>query len=400
MTDIILFSDQVWDRVVPTNRQQVAARLPDHLDCRVVYVESPSFMASPALSIGRYNDGYHFVEPDRERISASVTRIAERVWTVSPLLPLPHRYAKAVPGLVFGAVRWFARRACERLRIINPLVWSYSPFGAAYLPQAVDPRGFVFDCVDRYDRLEYYTDYDVDVARRQSDTLNRADVVFVSSDTLYERFQETHPNVHLTGNAADIDLFRSARPGGAAPPAPELQEVSGPIIGFYGLLTEYKLDFELLRMLAERRPDVTLVLIGPEAEPLPGWIESSSNVIRFPRIPQRDLPGYITVFDLCLLPYEVNEYTSGIEPLKLYEYLAAEKPVVATDFSNLPTPKEWLRIAGSRDEFVDLVDEVLADPPEEFDLDLESHDWDAKIQKMLEVVRRKRLLDCSRTQSK
>lgn len=398
--NVVVFADQVWDSDVPTNRQQVAARLPRHLDFRVLYVEPPSFALSPLFGLGRTNDSsYHFVTGERRRRSISIEAVSDSVHVISPLLPIPHRYAKRTPELVFASVRWFVVRAMERLDVRKPLVWSYSPFGMKYLPMSTSPSGIVYDCVDRYDQLDYYGDYGVDVSECQESMLDASDVVFVSSGSLYDRFSDQHPTVKLTGNAADLSLFETAQKDGGAKIASEIEDISSPIAGFYGVLSGYKLDFDLLESLVKSINELTLVLLGPAKADLPAWVEDRDDVRRVSRKSQHELPRYLTVFDVCLLPYLTNEYTAGVEPLKLYEYLAAAKPVVATPFSELPDLGTWLQTEAAGDEFVDAVRSILNSPPADSLPDLSGKDWSAKIDGMLSVLAREGLLPNARNDS-
>lgn len=398
--DVVVFADQVWDSDVPTNRQHLAARLPDHLECRVLFVESPSFFPAPSLGLGRRTDStFHVVgDADRRRLSPSLIRLTESLYVLQPLLPAPHRHLKRVPSFLFAATRWFLSRAASRLDIDSPLVWSYSPFGSAYLPAGLMPRAYVYDCVDRYRELSYYRDYALDVAVHERKVLDDSDVVFATSQGVADGLPTSHESVHVVGNAADVDLFRTAHPEGTATPPPELADVDD-VIGFYGALSGYKLDFELLQAVAESFPDATFVLLGPDDGDLPAWIETRQHVRRIGRRPQHDLPGYLAAFDVCLLPYEQSEYTAGVEPLKLFEYFAAGKPVVATDFGTLPD-HDGLHVAATEEEFVELVGAALSGESGPVDATaIEERSWDAKIDRMLSILEAEGLVEGRRSQS-
>lgn len=97
------------------------------------------------------------------------------------------------------------------------------------------------------------------------------------------------------------------------------------------------LDLDMIRFLAEQRPDWSFVLVGPVAESHSEFYAQIERLKDRPNVfllgPKRpeELPSYINEFDVCLLPYvkgEISSYYSA--PLKFFEYLAAGKPVVST----------------------------------------------------------------------
>jgi len=75
------------------------------------------------------------------------------------------------------------------------------------------------------------------------------------------------------------------------------------------------------------------------------------------------IPDYIGAFDVCLVPYVVDEFTSNISPAKLNEYLAVGKPVVSTDLAEVRRFNEAndgvVRIGATREEFLHEVQATL-----------------------------------------
>ncbi len=72
-----------------------------------------------------------------------------------------------------------------------------------------------------------------------------------------------------------------------------------------------------------------------------------------------EVPCYIAACDVCLLPYRVNEWTRNIDSLKLYEYLACGKPVVATDVPAARRFSEVVKIVTGEAQFITNMNEAL-----------------------------------------
>jgi glycosyltransferase involved in cell wall biosynthesis len=120
--------------------------------------------------------------------------------------------------------------------------------------------------------------------------------------------------------------------------APEVRELPKPVLGFAGNMQASKVDFDLLEAVAKAWPAGTLLLVGPErpeTETQLRRLASLPNVRWVGMKPYAELPSYVAAFDVALIPYLENEYTRSCFPLKVFEYLAAGKPVVASGLPEL-----------------------------------------------------------------
>ena len=137
-----------------------------------------------------------------------------------------------------------------------------------------------------------------------------------------------------------------------------------PILGFVGTLFKF-LDFDLLEMVARVHGDKSLVLLGPveaHARDAVTRLAQLPNVVHIEGQPQRDIPGFVTAFDVCLNPFCRSEAADSVNPLKVYEYLASGRPVVSTAMKALQREDagRMIAFAASRSEFCRLIDECLA----------------------------------------
>lgn len=151
--------------------------------------------------------------------------------------------------------------------------------------------------------------------------------VFTVSPTMQARKGVLNPHSAQLSNGVDYEAF--------ATPAPEpadLRPIPHPRIGYAGYIKK-QLDWDLMLTLACRRPEWSFVFVGartphPEIAQVLAQLETLPNVYFLGAKATSELAAYPQHFDVCVMPYRVNDYTKYIYPLKLHEYLASGQPVV------------------------------------------------------------------------
>ena len=132
-----------------------------------------------------------------------------------------------------------------------------------------------------------------------------------------------------------------------------------PIIGYYGALASW-FDYELVKYLANERPNYNIVLLGIKYDDT----FDKSDLCDFPNIhflgPRNYdiLPNYASHFDVCTIPFLINDITQATSPLKLFEYMALGKPIVTTQMYECQKYNSVM-IAKTQKEFVELIDKAL-----------------------------------------
>jgi glycosyltransferase involved in cell wall biosynthesis len=228
--------------------------------------------------------------------------------------------------------------------------------------------------------------------------LARADLVFATSETLAQRLRAHGARaLHTVPNVAEVALFARAHE-----PLPEPEALRGlphPRAIYVGNLAGYRVDFALLERLA--RDGVSLVLVGPAGLGDPGAAPAAAaglaalpNVRALGPQPRDALPALLRHADVALVPFLDNAHTRGSFPLKVWEYLAAGLPVVATPLPNLRAlaGEGVLALAAEPDAFAAAVRAAAAgDGPQARRARLErarAHDWPARMDELCEAVGR------------
>jgi len=277
-----------------------------------------------------------------------------------------------------------------RLGMRQPILWLCRPWQADVVGRYGE-RLLLYHVVDEYAAYEVEFADRAGMVRREAivamerGLLRQADLVIVTSPALLKAKRPFNPHTYLVRNGVDYAAFDAVLADPSPPPS-DIAALPPPVIGFAGVINE-KIDLRLLREVACAHPEWSLALIGPITlrfgrEQL-GWLELP-NVHFLGFKPVELLPRYIAACQVCLMPYKVNEWTRHIDPLKMYEYLAAGRPVVSTD---IPSARDFappLRIAHDAHGFVSEIEAALAESDETqreaFRQLAAQHTWEVRVE--------------------
>jgi glycosyltransferase involved in cell wall biosynthesis len=274
------------------------------------------------------------------------------------------------------------RQVDARHFITDPIVVTTFPYAVDFMKAL--PGGLkVYYCVD--DFLDYPGVNHRDWAVMEAELLESVDALVVTSRHLAGKRTTGCPLLHLP-HGVDFDHFHAAcaRPR----PVPALEAIPRPIVGFFGLISEW-VDRELIAHLSAAFPEVSFVLIG-RAEADLAALAGRPNVHCLGFVPYAELPQYARYFDVGLIPFVLNRLTLAVNPLKLMEYFALGLPVLATRLPELESIGGPLRLAVTREEFAAGLREILATGTERLADDAvataRANTWDARVEELSEFL--------------
>jgi glycosyltransferase involved in cell wall biosynthesis len=193
------------------------------------------------------------------------------------------------------------------------------------LADALPAARLVYDCLD--DFAAFHPDAGR-IEEAEARLAARADVVFATAEALETRMRRLNARTVRLPNGADGDHFAPAA-AAVLPAPPDVARIPGPVLGYVGEMARW-FDAELVQALARHDPSWQIVLIGPVHGDGIAPLRALPNVHYLGPKPYRELPAYLHRFDVGLLPFRIDRLTAAVDPVKLYEYLAAGKPVVST----------------------------------------------------------------------
>jgi glycosyltransferase involved in cell wall biosynthesis len=378
--DIVCVGFADWDTELPTNQHHLMSRLA--VDNRVLFIESLG-LRRPQLA-GR--DVKRIVKRLRRGL-APARRAPEGLHVLSPLV-LPLHANAAVRRLNARLLPALVRRSIKHLNFTDPILWAYVPQAEALL-DALNPSLVVYHCVDD---IAAQPGVDADSFRAaEARFAARADLVLASAPALAARMRTLNDNVLYAPNVADTATFATALQPGPVDPA--IDALPHPRIVFTGAVVATKLDVALIVDVARARPDWSFALVGPT-----GMGDPSTDVSALHDVPNihllggrhhTALPDVLRGADAGIIPYASNQLTASIFPMKVYEYLAAGLPVVATALPALANV-DAIATAPDAPAFVAALDAALSHTS-----DAEraarsqaaaAHSWDARLTEIAQAI--------------
>ena len=215
----------------------------------------------------------------------------------------------------------------------------------------------IYDCMDDWRNWPSEPKPGPSSLSDQDELAGESDLLIVTSRELRDSFAKEGAVPEIIPNAADFDSFQGGTGGSACLSIPK------PIIGYYGAIADW-FDLDLMAELAASRPQYSFVLIGEVTLSGIGKLKNLPNVHLLGEKPYRELPGYLRQFDVCTLPFTMNQLTRAVDPVKIYEYLSQGKPVVSVPLPELSSLSDLLYFAQGPAEFAHQIDRALTENDE------------------------------------
>lgn len=383
--DIICFSND-WDGD-PLSKKHIVLRLAQKN--RVLWVNSTG-NRNPTATVRDLRRAWKKLR----QFAGGCRSVANNITVFSPLV-IPFHGNRAARWINVRLLRWSLRRACRKLGFRDPITWTFVP-SSADVAGTLGERMVIYHCVDEFSKFTG-TDESA-ILTMERGLMAKADMVVVSSSRLLETKRAHNPNTFLVTHGVDVAHFRHACLPETIVPA-DCANLKGPIIGFFGLIADW-VDLEVVRYLAEARPEWSFLLIG-EVQTDTTALSQYDNVHILGRRSYESLAAYCKAFDVAILPFVVNELTVAANPLKLREYLAAGLPVVATPLPEVLKLSAFVRLAPTPREYLQQIEALLAEgrrgPDPAVSRLMERESWDEKVEELSDIVTR--LNDSERTGS-
>ncbi len=391
--DIIMIAAEPWENSIWRRRHHVAWNLAR--DNRVLFVEPPFTVMSPLSAKIKWR---HILNLGRLKYRGR-NLYSYSPWKLLPLsLPGSYRfdYDSINRKIIFSDLK----KIVEHLEFKAPVLWVY------FSPNQYDYYGLFGEKIvvaDWYDKFTAISGYDVpeeyilDIQQKERTILKNADLVFAVSEKLYADIKPLNNNVEIISQGVDYEAFQNAEGKEDKIISHFFEGIRKPVLGFLGMM-HHIVDFELLNYIAQAHPDWSLLLMGPKnlwnkADiALFKMLSARKNVYYTGNVQRELIPIYLKYTDVCLMPMkkiEINRYAST---LKLWEYMASGKPIVAIDQGIKYDCYELIRVASDEKEFVQAIDQCLKEEKGILSLSqkrkavAEAHSWQKRVETMLELI--------------
>lgn len=371
MSTLIVFSHLRWDFVYQ-RPQQLLSRLAQHF--QVLFVEEPIVGADRAV-LERLQPCLN-VEVLRPHVTGTAAGFHD----------------EHMPQLGAMLAAYIEGRA-----ITDYWLWFYTPM-ATPLAKDLLPVGVVYDCMDE---LSAFRHAPPQLLLREHALFKISDLVFTGGQSLYESKRGRHPRVHCFPSSVDVVHF--SKYVNVLRAAQESAEVRPPRIGYCGVIDE-RIDMGIVDAVARSHGDWEIVMVGPVVKVDPKSLPQRANIVWLGQKDYGDLPMLMSDWDVCMMPFALNEATRFISPTKTLEYMAAGKPIVSTAIRDVVTPYgNIVAIAETPKAFITACEQALLQSPEDRARQawaraavLAGTSWDRTVENMVALMNAEIRVGCRR----
>jgi UDP-galactopyranose mutase len=359
---VIVFSHLRWDSVFQ-RPHQLLTRIAQRQ--RVIFVEEPCLSDQPRAY-------WEFANPRPGIIVCRPHSPIPATGFCDEQLPM---FRQLIPELV------------HELKLKSYITWFYTPLAIPLL-ELFEPEATVYDCMDALDK---FANASPALVLREEELLQRANLVFTGGPSLYRRIEGRHINAHCFPSSVDAAHFAKATQDC---PQPATQAgLPNPRLGYFGVIDE-RLDLGLIEAVATQRPEWQIVMVGPIVKISPETLPRRDNIHYLGQQPYDELPNFVAGWNVCMMPFALNDATEFISPTKVLEYMAAEKPIVSTSITDVAMPYGHIvYLADTATDFIAAGNEALtadlAERERRISLMrrvLSSTSWDLTVQQMLQII--------------
>ncbi|OGY92977.1 MAG: hypothetical protein A3B31_00370 [Candidatus Komeilibacteria bacterium RIFCSPLOWO2_01_FULL_53_11] len=279
------------------------------------------------------------------------------------------------------------KAVAERLELRDMVVWSFFPPAMKHTG-SLGQRLTVFDAVDNWAEHSSYRQFVPMLKENYAYIKEKADIIFTVADELQKLF-DNQPNVYWIPNGVDLAHYQTPR----RLVNRDIADIQRPIVGYIGIIQD-RVDVDMIVDLARMNPDKSFVMVGPVwSDRDKQRLETRENVHVLGYKSYDEAPAYIQQFDVALIPHKVSTFITSTNPMKVYEYLACGKPVVATRHSGAEMFQDAVYLAADTAEFHSSIGRALVEDSSDKQRmrrdAVREYSWSATVSQMLMIVKKK-----------
>jgi len=347
--NIIIFNDD-WGRF-PSTLQHVARVLMKYNN-RIYWVGS--------LGLRRPQINFSDIKRAMQKILKVLFKSGKNnvVNEITPNLIFPF----VIPFHDFKIIRLFntflisraVKKVLARHDASNPILITSAPITDQLIGKLQESCAFYY-CVDDYSSMEGAFK---SIPELEKKLVEKVDGVFAVSDFLFQTRKSSKGKTFFAPQGVETDHFKKTNQL-----APQVKDIKKPVIGFFGLISEW-IDLDVIYDCVKYYPDYSFLLIGKTVRDLSRFYDCK-NFTYLGAIDYKELLKYASVFDVGLIPFELNEVSIASNPLKLLEYFSLGIPVVSSNLPEVCKFNDLVFVAKDRNEFVQLIKKAVEDNRDE-----------------------------------
>lgn len=373
--DIIIFNDD-WGRF-PSTLQHVAKVLIEN-DNRLFWIGSLG-LRQPKLNLSDIKRAFQKLLSIAKPKNVIENESEKKPILIHPFV-IPLHDFKLIKRINSFFISSAVKKVLTEHQAVNPILITASPVTDEIIGKLGESCSFYY-CVDDYSSMEGAFKC---ILPSEKKILEKVDGVFAVSKVLMES-RRHRTETHFAPQGVNVNHFKKVEHLDE-----RVSSIKKPVVGFFGLITEW-IDLELILSCVKKYPDFTFLLIGKSTRDLSAFYDCK-NFLYLGPIDYNLLPKYASVFDVGLIPFEVNPVTVASNPLKMLEYFSLGISVVTTNLPETRKFSDLAYIADSNEEFVEMVgravQEITFEKSQAMIDKAKEYSWEAITEKVFDLVQK------------
>lgn len=238
-----------------------------------------------------------------------------------------------------------------------------------------------------YDLMDLYSGFEgakKELVKGEQELIINSDIVITTANNLFDHAKSLNKNTYMIKNACDFDMFNKLEKNGILDSLEDR-----PIIGYFGALNSW-FDAKTMEEVVKKNRDKYFVFIGAINTNEVRCLYKYRNVFFLGEVGYRELPGYLAYFDVCTIPFVLNDLIKSTNPVKFYEYISSGKPVVSVRLPELEQYSDICYLYNNAEEFSKYIFEALHDENEELRKRrmkvASENSWDSRVKEIIKII--------------
>lgn len=281
------------------------------------------------------------------------------------------------------------RKICNKLNFKKIILWLFDFRSSCFIGKFNELIS-IYNCIDNCQLLTTGIHCRRSVVKNlENKTCNKVDLIFFTSHELKKYIKLNYnKDSYFFPHGINVNLFNESVENKEI--SLEYKNICHPVLGFVGFVTEKTIDIELVRKIAENYKYCSVVMIGEVKKKIINKFNDLKNIYFLGKIFKQIVPSYIKNFDVCLIPFKLNELTKCVNPMKLLDYLSMGKPVVYMAKEDVYNIKDIVYFAKSEEEFIKNISLALNEDDKSLHRKrmkfAKENSWDCQITKASEII--------------
>ncbi|MCK9312120.1 MAG: glycosyltransferase [Bacteroidales bacterium] len=387
----IITSLQIWEIEIGTTIRNIALEISKQN--KVLYINTPLDHFTWLRSRNRPKSD-HRIDVIRKKMPP-VKQINENLWVLN--FPFMIYSVNRLPtSFLFDffnkinnrKMARYIQKQAKTLNFDNNILFIDNDiYRSQYMKEFLSPRLSIYYRRDYVIGRSYWKK---NGTRLEPKLILKSDLVMANSEYFRKELSQNNPNSFLFETGVNMEIYTPTK---TYPTPEEIRGIPRPIVGYVGSVNIWRLDEEVMCLMAEERPEYSFVYTGPEDDHFKkSRLHQFKNVYFTGSKEVCNLPSYIFAFDICINPQIINDITLGNYPLKIDEYLALGKPVVATETPGMiESFYDQVHLAKNAEDYLRLIDLALEESKDE-NLQIQrikfahTHSWECRVNMMYKTL--------------